>query len=223
MLTFNKMSSEEEANPDHSYDKLGMSAQISAKTVFCTITRTCCTHTEQWKRLVRYVLAELHPRNKSIGSLVRQAKAALGDVEFPVNVIYNARRTGRRWHDIVSWISQESDQPLTGILLVLEKGYMYVWEWIRLLLANQPLSWERYTKSELRTALDTLPNKSDTLRDAKRQSELADKLIKEVKCMVYSSKHPTILTHLQCILASLTLHNTRCWVSAVVKEGTRGF
>ena len=124
MLTFNIMSSEVEVNPDHSCAELGLGAQINARTVFCAITRTCCTHTGKWKRLVRYVLAELHTRNKSIRPLVHQAKAALGDVKSPENMIYNARRIGRRWHAIVSWISRESDQPLTGILLVLEKGYM---------------------------------------------------------------------------------------------------
>lgn len=202
MLTFNTMSSEVEANPDHSYAKLGLGAQISARTVFCTITRTCCTHTGKWKRLVRYVLAELHMRNTSIKPLVHQAKATLGDVKFPENMIYNARRIGRRWHAIVSWISRESDQPLTGILLVLENGYMQVLGWIRMILANRPVSWERYPESEWRTALDRLPNKLDTLRKAKEQSKLADNLIKEVKCKVHCSTHSTILTHLQCILAS---------------------
>lgn len=112
------------ANPDHSYVKLELGVQISASTVFSTITQSCCTHTEKWKRLVRYVLAELHAKNKSVKPLVDQAKATLGYVKTPGNMIYNARRIGRRWHAIVSWISRESDQPLTGILLVLEQGYM---------------------------------------------------------------------------------------------------
>lgn len=73
---------------------------------------------------LRYVLAELHMKNRSIRPLVHKAKAPLGDVKISENMIYNARRIGRRWHAIVSWISRESDQPLLGILLVLEKGYM---------------------------------------------------------------------------------------------------
>ncbi|OQE47533.1 hypothetical protein PENCOP_c001G09023 [Penicillium coprophilum] len=178
------MSSKVEASPDHSYAKLELGVQISARMVFSTITQTCCTHTEKWKRLVRYVLAELHMKNKSINPLVHQARAMLGHVESSENMIYNARRIGRRWHAIVSWISQKSDEPLTGILLVLEKGYI----------------WERYAESQWRTALDKLLKKSNILRKAKELSKLADNFIKEVKLhlsFVNPPKH-TVLGFSRC-------------------------
>ena len=106
---------------EHHYADLELAAQMNANMVFGSIMGTCSTYTGKWKRLVCYALAELHMKNTTTKPFIHQANTLLGSSKSLKNKTYNARRIGNRWKAIVSWVSRESDQPLTGILLVLDK------------------------------------------------------------------------------------------------------
>ncbi|KAL4960558.1 LipA and NB-ARC domain protein [Aspergillus stella-maris] len=147
--------------PDNSDPSLAaINKVISAEMVFLSITRTNLVDTQKLKRLVCYALADLHPKGTSINHITLQLQGALGCIESPAQDIYQALRIGRRWKDIVSWVSEKSGCPLTGILHVL-KG---------------PI-WER--EAGWQTALDQLT--FDILHKAKSYSDVINKILSEIK------------------------------------------
>lgn len=71
------------------------------------------------KRLCCYALAQLQLKGSSVNTIVEQVQSTLGDVSNIKPKIYHSLKIGYRWRDIVIWISQKSDNTLTGILVVL--------------------------------------------------------------------------------------------------------
>ncbi|KAJ5783426.1 uncharacterized protein N7518_009103 [Penicillium psychrosexuale] len=97
------MSSKVEVNPDHSYVKLELGVQISTRMVISTITQTCCTGTEKWKRLVRELDANLlvsHVRY-TLERARRYCKVEdmtpMARIDIALNVIESARFSVMEW------------------------------------------------------------------------------------------------------------------------------
>ncbi|KAL4889252.1 hypothetical protein BDV59DRAFT_195802 [Aspergillus ambiguus] len=161
------MSSEEtEVSSKQYHSDIVLGAPISAKWVLGSLMSTSTsTPAKWWKRIVSYALVELYPRNTSTAPLVAQLKAQLGDIDIRQDQIYRLRKLGYRWKAIVSWASRESDQPLTGILFVLDNTSR----------------WERSTAKIWQAAFDALPNKSGILRRAQDKNKDANYMINNLK------------------------------------------
>lgn len=93
---------------------------VSNDTVIVSIAPLRPRAARKLKRLVCYALAELHPKNSSIKPILLLLQGMRDYIESPEQDIYNTLRIGRRWINIVSRVSEESDRPLTGILHVIE-------------------------------------------------------------------------------------------------------
>lgn len=118
----NSMSSKAlKGNSAHSHIIAEPSGPISMMSVLDSLKSSSTSSPRRLrKRIISYALVELYPRGTSFSPFVVQLKAQTGASDISLNQMYRVRKIGHRWQAIVSWASRQSDQPLTGILLILD-------------------------------------------------------------------------------------------------------
>ncbi|OJJ52119.1 hypothetical protein ASPSYDRAFT_95826 [Aspergillus sydowii CBS 593.65] len=136
---------------------------ISNDTVIVSIAPLRPRAARKLKRLVCYALAELHPKNSSIKPILLLLQGMRDYIESPEQDIYNTLRIGRRWINIVSRVSEESDRPLTGILHVIEDSSTL----------ERSSNWQ--------TVLDELPDKSKIMHEAKIYSDFVNHILSQIR------------------------------------------